>query len=204
MLKKLFISGLLIWLPLIATIWVIQFVVGLLDKLLKILPSQFQPDQLFGMHIPGFGLLLSVIIVFVTGLLVTNILGDKLIEWWDAGMKRVPLVGAIYSTIKQVLQTLVSSDGQSFRKVLLVEYPRQGCWSIAFQTGEASDAVKNVTQADMLSVFVPTTPNPTSGFLLMIPKEQTREIDMPVEQAFKIIVSLGTLKSDILPMQPKS
>lgn len=195
MFKKIFIAGCLVWLPIIATIWVIKFVVELLDELLGFFPKAYQPDYLFGMHIPGFGVLLAVIVVVATGSLVTNFFGNKMMSWWDAGMKKVPLVGGIYSAVKQVLQTLVSSDGESFRKVLLVQYPREGTWSIAFQTGETSEILEKAVGEDMVNVFIPTTPNPTSGFLLMVPKNQVKELDMSVEEAFKLVVSLGTLKS---------
>lgn len=201
MIKKILIAGCLVWLPLIATIWVIQFVVGLLDDLFNVLPVAYQPDTMLGMHIPGLGLVLAIVIVLITGSLVTNFLGDKLMYWWDGALKRIPLIGAIYSTVKQVLSTLVAADGQSFRKVLLVEFPHPGSWSIGFQTGQASDAVNKAMEQDMLSVFIPTTPNPTSGFLLMVPKDQVRELDMSVEEAFKTIVSLGTLKTDELPLK---
>ena len=195
MIKKIFIAGCLVWLPIIATIWVIKFVVELLDELLHFLPVTYQPNHVFGTHIPGFGVLLAICVVLITGALVTNFLGNKIISWWDAGLKKIPLIGGIYSAVKQVLQTLVSSDGESFRKVLLVQYPREGTWSIAFQTGETSDILEQAAGEDMLNVFIPTTPNPTSGFLLMVPKNQVKELDMSVEEAFKLVVSLGTLKS---------
>lgn len=200
MLKKIIIAGCLVWLPIIATIWVIKFVVELLDQLVGLLPLAYQPSQLFGMNVPGVGVLIAVVVVLLTGLLVTNFLGTKVMQWWDAALKKIPLIGAIYSTVKQVLQTLVSSDGQSFRKVLLVEYPRQGCWSIAFQTGEANHVIDQAVKQEMLSVFIPTTPNPTSGFLLMVPKADVKELDISIEEAFKLVVSLGTLRSGELPL----
>ncbi len=195
MLKKLLIAGCLVWLPIIATIWVIKFIIELLDQLVGILPNAYQPEHLIGMDIPGFGVLIAIIVVLVTGVLVTNFLGDKLMQWWDAALRKIPIIGTIYSTVKQVLHTLVSSDGESFRKVLLIEYPRQGLWSIGFQTAEMEGVIQQASGQKMLSVFIPTTPNPTSGFLVMTPKDQVKELNMSVEDAFKMVVSLGTSKA---------
>jgi uncharacterized membrane protein len=194
MIKKFIFAGILVWLPIIATVWIIKFLVNLFDQLITIIPVKYQPDTLLGIHIPGLGIILAVIIVLLTGILVTNFLGRQIMLWLDIILKRVPIIGPLYNTIKQVLNTIMSSDGKSFHKVLLIEYPREGLWSIALQTSEASEQLnKAADQKEMLAAFIPTTPNPTSGFLVMVPKEKARELDMSVDQAFKIIVSLGTL-----------
>lgn len=196
MLKKFFIAGTLVWVPIIATIWIIQLLVNLFDQLLALLPKQYQPHSILGLHIPGLGIALASIVIILTGVLVTNILGNKLMQWTDSFLKHVPLIGALYTTIKQMLQTIMSSDGKSFRKVLLIEYPRQGLWSIAFQTSHASQQISQAAGEDMVTAFVPTTPNPTSGFLVMVPSNKTKELKMSVDTAFKVIVSLGTLSSE--------
>jgi uncharacterized membrane protein len=196
MFKKFLIAGALVWLPIIATIWIIRLLVNLFDELIAMIPTAYRPEALFGMHIPGLGIIVAAIVVLVTGILVTNFLGNKLIEWLDTFLKHVPFIGSLYSTIKQVLQTIMSSDGQSFRKVLLVEYPRQGLWSIAFQTSDASEQINVATGETMIVAFIPTTPNPTSGFLILVPKEKTKLLDMSVEEAFKVVVSLGTLRGE--------
>lgn len=196
MLKKFLIAGALVWVPIIATIWIIQLLVNLFDQLFALLPHELQPDVLFGAHIPGLGIVLAVIVVLLTGLLVTNILGNKIVQWTDSFLKHIPFVGSLYSTIKQMLQTIMSSDGKSFRKVLLIEYPRKGLWSIGFQTSAASSQVNETAGEEMLTVFIPTTPNPTSGFLIMVPTKETKELNMSVDTAFKVIVSLGTLSAE--------
>lgn len=192
--KKIIIAGCLVWLPIIATIWVIQFLVTLFDKLINFLPHNYRPDHLLGFHIPGLGILLAVVVVLITGLLVTNFLGNKIVIWTDSFMKRVPFIGSVYSTVKQVLETIVSTEGRSFRKVLLIEYPRKGLWTVAFQTSEASQDINEAAKSSLVMAFIPTTPNPTSGFLIAVPKEDVIELDMSTEDAFKLIVSLGTIR----------
>lgn len=198
MLKKFLIAGCLVWLPIIATLWIINVLVNLFDRLINILPPAYRPDAWFNVHIPGFGIVIAILVVLLTGVLVTNILGNKLMQWADAFMRHIPLVGSLYSTIKQVLQTILSSEGKSFRKVLLVEYPRKGLWTIAFLTSDTGSEINTHTGEEMITAFVPTTPNPTSGFLIIVPKSQVKELSMTIEEAFKIVVSLGTLKANEL------
>ena len=193
MLKKFLIAGCLIWLPIIATLWVINFLVSMFNGIASILPHAYQPNTLLGHHIPGLNVVVAIIVVLLTGLLVTNMLGDRLVKWGDNLLKKIPFVGSIYSTVKQVLQTVISSDGKSFRKVLLVQYPHDGMWSIAFQTSEGTPILNKAANEELLCVFIPTTPNPTSGFLLMVPKSKAIELDMSVDEAFKFVVSLGTI-----------
>lgn len=194
-LRRYFISGLLVWLPIWVTILVIKFLVEMLDTVLLFLPAGYQPDALFGMHIPGIGLLLILVIIFGTGMVAANFLGKRLVSIWDAFVNRIPLVRTIHAGVKQVLQTLFAPGGQSFRKVFLVEYPRQGIWTIAFQTGDAMPMTETpLDNNELINLYVPTTPNPTSGFLLIVPKKDAIELDMKVEQALKFVISLGVVQ----------
>jgi uncharacterized membrane protein len=189
------LAGLVVWLPVIVTFVVLRFIVDLLDKSIALLPHAYQPEQLFGFHLPGYGVLLSLILLFVTGLIATNFLGQRLMRWSEAVLDRIPLVRSIYSATKQVMETVFSSNSQAFRKVLLVEYPRKGLWTIAFQTGVASDMVQEHTGTEMLSIFIPTTPNPTSGFLMMVPKSDATELSMSIDDALKLVISLGVMQA---------
>ena len=192
LIRKYFLSGLLVWLPIWVTLLVIKFLVDLLSKSLLLLPLQFQPDVLLGMHIPGIGVIITLAIIFLTGVFAANIVGRWLLAMGDAIMSHIPLVRTVYTGVKQVTQTLFSPGGQSFRKVLLVEYPCAGVWSIAFQTGEVNKTVEaTLGQSAMVSYFIPTTPNPTSGFLMMAPRSKVIELDMSVDQALKFVISLA-------------
>lgn len=200
-LRKYFISGLLVWLPVWVTLLVIKFLVDLLSKSLLLLPQKYQPDVLIGFHIPGIGVIITVLVIFFTGLLAANFIGSRLVALGDAMMARIPLVRTIYMGVKQVTQTLFTPGGQSFRKVLLVEYPRKGVWSIAFQTGEVVKEIEGQLGSEpMVSFFIPTTPNPTSGFLMMAPKSEVVELDMSVDQALKFVISLGVMQPSSLTM----
>lgn len=195
-LRNCFISGLLVWLPIVVTVVVFKFLVDLLSKSLLLLPQEIQPDVVFGFHFPGIGVLLTLVVILATGILAANILGRKLVAFGDAIMARIPLVRTIYTGVKQVTQTLFTPGGQSFRKVLLVEYPIEGVWTIAFQTGEVSKDIEGVLDGDepMVSYFVPTTPNPTSGFLLMAPRSKVKDLNISVDQALKLVISLGVVQ----------
>lgn len=199
-LRRYFISGLLIWLPILVTVFVIKFLVDLLSKSLLLLPNQFQPDVLLGFHVPGIGVILTLLVIFITGLLAANFLGRRLMMLGDAIVVRIPLVRTIYTGVKQVTETLLTPGGQSFRKVLMVEFPCPGIWSIAFQTGEVGKDIEGSTANEpMISYFIPTTPNPTSGFLMMAPRSKVIELDMSVDQALKFVISLGVVQ----PTAPK-
>jgi len=190
--KRLFIAGLLIWIPIVITIWVLAWIVGTLDQTLLLLPYSMRPAQLLGFHVPGLGVILSVVVVLLTGLVAANIIGQRLVRYWDGLLSRIPVVKSIYYSVKQVSDTLFSSNGQAFRKALLVQYPRANCWTIAFLTGRpGGDAAR--TLSDHVSVYVPTTPNPTSGFFLMLPSSDVIELDMSVDEALKYIVSMGVV-----------
>ena len=185
MLRRYFIAGLLVWVPIWVTLLVISFLAGLMDKSLELLPSQF--------HIPGLGIIFTLLIVFLTGLLATNIMGNKLVGFWEAMMNRIPLVRSIYSGSKQIMQTIFKPEGEAFKKALLIKYPHQDSWTVAFQTGTGFAEAQEKIGEELVTVFVPTTPNPTAGFLMMIPKKDTIELEMTVESAFKFIISLGVV-----------
>lgn len=192
--RKYLIAGLLLWVPVLATIWVIKFFVELLDSSLFLLPRDYQPKGLFGFHVPGIGVILCLLILFLTGMLATNLLGQHLVRWWDKFMGRIPFVRTVYIGVKQIMETLFHSGNKAFREVLLVEYPRKGMWSIAFQTGQACDEVNDETGEAMLSIFVPTTPNPTSGFLIFVPNKEIRKLNISVDAALKMVISLGVVQ----------
>jgi len=194
--RRYSIAGLLIWLPIVVTFIVIRFMVDLLDQSLNLLPHAYQPAQLIGFNIPGFGVVISLSVVFITGMLVTNFLGHLVVRMWEAILNKIPLVRTIHSAVKQVLSTIFSSSGQSFRRVLLVEYPKKGLWSIAFQTGTGTEEVNSHLESEALTLFVPTTPNPTSGFLIIARKEDVKELNMSVDDALKMVISIGVVKPD--------
>ena len=189
--RKYVIAGLLVWMPLGITFLVIRAIVGLLDRTLLLLPEPYQPDNLLGMHIPGLGVLLAAILVLTTGMIVANFLGKRLVVAWEHFLARIPLVRSLYAAIKQIMEAVLSTDAQSFRKVLLIEYPRKGVWSLAFLTSDNLGKVQAKTRGEVISVFIPTTPNPTSGFIIMVPKDEVIELDMAVEDGLKMIISLG-------------
>lgn len=193
--RRYLLAGLLVWLPIVATLVVLRFIIDLLDKTLALLPYSLRPEQLLGVHIPGLGVLLSLALLLATGLLATNFLGQKLVVLGESLLARIPLVRSIYHAVKQVVETLISNNSQAFRKVLLIEYPRKGLWSIAFQTGKPNAQVQSHVGEELITVFVPTTPNPTSGFLMMIPVSDTEELDMSIDEALKVIISLGVMQT---------
>jgi len=189
--KKILITGLLIWIPLAITLWVLALIVNTMDQTLQWLPEQYQPQALFGHQIFGLGVLLTVLVVFVTGALASNILGRRLLSFWENILGRIPVVKTIYNGVKQVSDTLFAPGGQAFSKALLVQYPREGSWTIGFLTGRPGGDVPNHLHGDYVSVYVPTTPNPTSGFFLMLPRSDVIELDMNVDEALKYVISMG-------------
>ena len=190
-LRRYIIAGLLVWVPLVITLWVLNLVVSTMDQSLALLPEALQPQALFGFKVPGLGVLLTVLVVLVTGILVSNILGQRMVALWEQGLKRIPFVNSIYNGVKQVSDTLFKPGGQAFRKALLVEWPREGMWTIAFLTGTPGGDVSSHLRGDYLSVYVPTTPNPTGGYFVMLPREDVIELDMSVDDALKYIISMG-------------
>ncbi|MCE1244660.1 DUF502 domain-containing protein [Oryzomicrobium sp.] len=196
-LKRYFITGLLIWVPLAITAWVLNLIVGTMDQSLRLLPASIHPQNLLGMNIPGMGALITLLVILVTGMAAANIIGQKLVRWWEGLLARIPVVNSIYKGVKQISDTLFSPNGQAFRKALLVQYPREGSWTIAFQTGRPGGDVANHLTGDFVSVYVPTTPNPTSGFFLMMPRADVVELDMTVDDALKYIISMGVVAPPI-------
>ena len=189
--KKYLITGLLIWIPLVITLWVLKLIVDSLDQTLLLLPREFQTENWLGLHVPGMGVVMTLVIVFLTGLFTTNILGARLVRFWHDVLHRIPVVNSIYSSVKQISDTLFSSSGQAFRKALLVQWPREGMWTIAFLTGTPGGDVLNHLQGDYLSVYVPTTPNPTGGYFVIVARKDVIELDMSVDEALKYIISMG-------------
>lgn len=192
--KKYLLAGLVVWLPIIATVLILRFLIDLLDQTISLLPAKYNPETLLGMNLPGLGAILSVIVLFVTGILATNLFGQKLVRISESILDRIPLVRSIYSATKQMIEAVVSTNSQAFRKVVLVEYPRKGLWSVAFQTGGATGEITKKTEKEMVSIFIPTTPNPTSGFLMMVAKDEIIELEMSVDTALKFIISLGVMQ----------
>lgn len=193
LIKRYFITGLLIWVPLAITAWVVSLIAGTADQSLRLLPESIQPHNLLGFDLPGAGIVLTLLIILITGLLATNFIGQRLVAWWEKLLARIPVVNSIYNSVKQVSDTLFSSSGNAFRKALLIQYPRQGAWTIAFLTGKPGGDVVNHLDGDYVSVYVPTTPNPTSGFFLMLPTADVIELDMNVDEALKYIISMGVV-----------
>ena len=194
--KKYFLTGLVVLIPLAITVWVLKTIINTMDQTLLLLPLAYQPKTLLGFDIPGLGTLLTLAIIFLTGVLAANFFGRQLLLAWESLLNRIPVVKSIYSSVKQVSDTLFSSSGQAFRKALLIQYPHAGSWAIAFQTGVPSPEVAAHLVGEHVSVFLPTTPNPTSGFFMMLPKDQTVELNMSVDEALKYIVSMGVVGPD--------
>ena len=192
-LRRYLVAGLLVWLPLGATFLVINLLVGWMDKSLVLLPEAYRPDNLLGFHIPGLGVLLSLLILLLTGLVAANLFGRKLVSMWERLLARIPLVRSVYSAVKQMVETMFADTGKSFRKVVLVEFPRRGLWTLAFLTSEESGAVQHVTGRDVVNVYIPTTPNPTGGYFVLVPKDDIRELDMSVDDGLKMLLSMGAV-----------
>ncbi|MBK9022237.1 MAG: DUF502 domain-containing protein [Sulfuritalea sp.] len=191
--KKYFITGLLIWVPLAITAWVLSLIVRSMDQSLLLLPQAIHPENLLGMYIPGLGALLTLLVVFLTGLVTTNIVGQKLVRFWEGALARIPVVKSIYYSVKQVSDTLFSGSGVAFRKVLLVRYPHPEAWSVAFQTGHPARDVADMLPDEHVGVFIPTTPSPVNGFFFFVRKKDVIELDMNVDEALKYIVSMGVV-----------
>ncbi len=191
--RKYIIAGLIVWVPLGITIFAIKLMVDLLDRSLVLLPPSLRPEQLLGFPLPGLGIVISTLVIIVTGLVVTNLVGRKMVGIGENILDRIPLVRSIYSAVKQVTQTLISSDKNSFRQVVLIEYPRKEIWTLAFLTGDTIPTFSELTHKTLHTVFVPTTPNPTSGVIIMLPDEDIIRVDLDVEDALKFIMSLGVV-----------
>ncbi|MBI5109872.1 MAG: DUF502 domain-containing protein [Rhodocyclales bacterium] len=191
--KKYFITGLLIWVPLAITFWVLSLIVRTMDQSLLLLPQAIHPEHLLGIYIPGIGALLTLLVVFLTGIVAANIVGQKLVRFWEGVLARIPVVKSIYYSVKQVSDTLFSGSGVAFRKVLLVRYPHPEAWSVAFQTGHPARDVADLLPDEHVGVFIPTTPSPVNGFFFFVKRKDIIELDMNVDEALKYIVSMGVV-----------
>ena len=190
--KKYLLTGLLVWVPLGITAWVLKVTIGTMDQSLLILPVQWRPDSWLGIHIPGLGVILTVVILLLTGLIVRNVLGRQLLKVWENILRHIPFVSAVYNSVKQVSDTLLSGDNKAFGKVLLVRYPHAAAWSLAFQT-TVPGGVANQLGDEYVGVFIPTTPSPVNGFYFFVRKADTVELDISVDVAFKAIISMGVV-----------
>ena len=191
--RRYLVAGLLVWLPIGVTVFLLRILIGLMDRSLLLLPQQFRPENVIGFGIPGLGFLLTIIILLLTGLLAANFVGKNLVSFWERLLDRIPFVRSIYSATKNFTEIVFSGSGESFKKVLLIEYPRKGIYSLAFQTSTELGEVQERLGEDLVCTFVPTTPNPTSGYIIVIPKKDIIELDMEVEAALKMIMSLGVV-----------
>lgn len=198
-LRRYLVAGLIVWIPLVVTVVVVRFLLNLMDRTLVLVPPAWRPETLLGFHVPGLGMVLTVLVLLVTGFLGANLLGRRIVGAWESLLARIPLVRSVYSGAKQVAETLFSDGGTSFKKVLLVQYPREGVWSICFMTATGLAEVQARTDEEVACVFVPTTPNPTSGFIVFVPREDLIELDMSVDEALRMIISLGV----VVPRWPR-
>ncbi len=196
--KRYFITGLLIWVPLGITLWVLNLLIGTMDQSLTVLPAKWQTEVWLGMRIPGLGVILTLLVIVLTGMFGANFFGQKIIDFWERQLTRIPVVKTIYGSVKQVSDTLLSGSGHAFRKVLLVRYPHPQAWSLAFQTN-MPDEVARLLPDEHVAVFIPTTPSPVNGFYFYVKKSETIELDVSVERALKYIVSMGVASGEARP-----
>jgi len=190
-LRRYFVAGLLVWIPLVITLWVLKLLVDLMDQSLLLIPSHYRSEALFGFHVPGMGLILTAAVVLATGALAANFFGRKLIDLGHNLLGRIPIVRSVYGGVKQISDTLFSPEGKAFRRAVLVRYPHAGAWTVALVTGNPEHELASLLGTDQVSVFVPTTPNITAGFFLVVPRTETLELDMTVDDALKYIISMG-------------
>jgi uncharacterized membrane protein len=192
-LRRYLAAGLLVWVPLGITVLIVGFLVDVMDKTLLLLPAAYRPEQLLGFRVPGLGVVLTLLVVLITGMIVANFFGRRLVALWEGILSRIPLVRSIYSSAKQVAETVFSGSTRSFREVVMLEYPRKGLWTLAFVTGEGIRQVSEKENEKVISVYVPTTPNPTSGFFLMVKQDDVVKLDISVDDGLKLILSTGVL-----------
>jgi uncharacterized membrane protein len=193
--KRYLATGLLIWVPLVITVWVLNLLVSTMDKTLLLLPQALRTESWLGFHIPGLGVILTLVVVFLTGVLAANLIGQKLVAFWEGVLLRIPVVNSIYKAVKQVSDTLFSGSGHAFRKVLLVHYPHPGAWSLALQTNVPGELLSGFTE-EHVAVFIPTTPSPVNGFYFFVKRSEVIELDMSIDEALKYIISMGVVTSD--------
>ena len=202
-LKKYLITGVLVWLPIAVTIWAMTYIISAADRLISLLPESWQPQHFWGFNIPGLGIVAATVVLFVTGVFAANVLGRRILGAWDSLLGRIPVVKSIYSSVKKVSESLLSDSSRSFKTPVLVPFPQPGIWTIAFVSGHIPDKLKGSLPQDddYISVYVPTTPNPTGGYYIVVKKSDVRELDMSVDQALKYVISLGMVMPDDLPVK---
>jgi uncharacterized membrane protein len=191
--RNYLIGGLLIWIPIMITVWVVRFLSGILDSSLLLLPPSWRPEAVFGTYVPGVGIVLSLLLLFVTGVVVKNLFGGQIVAGLESLVRRIPVVGAVYGGAKTFSETVLTDKGKSFKQVVMVEFPRKGVFSIGFITAHELEEAQAKTAQDVTCVFVPTTPNPTTGFLVLIPKDEVVHMDMTVDEAFRMLLTLGVV-----------
>jgi len=202
--RRYLIAGLLVWIPLAITFWVLALAVELMDQSLRLVPDRFQSDAVLGFHLPGLGAVLTIAILLATGAIAANFFGKRLLDFWESILGRIPIVRSIYGGVKQISDTLFSPDGKAFRRAVLVRYPHAGAWTVALVTGMPEHEVTDHLGHDQVSVFVPTTPNITAGFFLIVPRSDTIELSMSVDQALKYIISMGVAEPPRPGARPES
>lgn len=203
-LRRYLAAGLLVWVPLGFTVLIVSFLIEFMDRTLLLLPEAYQPQVLTGYKIPGLGAVLTLVVVLFTGIVVANFFGRKLVTFWEGLLSRIPLVRSIYSSAKQVAETMFSNSTRSFREVVMLEYPRKGLWTLAFVTGSGIRQAREKVGEDMISVYVPTTPNPTSGFFLMVQQSEVVKLDISVDDGLKLILSTGVLVPRSMTLETQS
>ncbi len=192
-LRRYLVAGILVWLPLGVTIAIVMFLVRQMDRTLVLLPRQYHPEEWLGVGIPGLGVILTFLLLLLTGVLTANFVGRALVKAWESLLHRIPVARSIYSASKNFAEIVFSDSGNAFNKVLLVEYPRKGVYSLTFQTATEIGEIQGRTGEEVVCCFVPTTPNPTSGFIIIVPRKDAIELDMEVDEAIKLIMSLGVV-----------
>ena len=193
MFKRYIMTGLLVWVPLALTLWILDFVITFMDPIVLRLPPALRPEQWLGVRVPGAGLVLAAIVVLLTGMLAANIVGQRFVVWWESILGRIPIVSGIYRSVKQVSDTLLAQNGHSFRRAVLVEFPQRGQWAVGFVVGSAGGRISKHLDAQSLTVYVPTAPNPTSGYTLILPNSEVHDVDMSVDEALKFVISMGVV-----------
>ena len=191
--RTFLVAGLLIWVPVIITVFVVRFLVGVSDKALLLIPLKYRPETLLNFNIPGLGLIFAILVLLLTGLLARNYFGKYIVAGWERLMSRIPVVRTVYHGARQIAETVFADNSKAFSKVCLIQYPREGVWSLCFQTSSEVGEVQARTKRSVVSVFVPTTPNPTSGFVIILPVEDVIELDMSVDEGLLMIISLGVV-----------
>ncbi|HTX23781.1 MAG TPA: DUF502 domain-containing protein [Steroidobacteraceae bacterium] len=202
-LRRYLVAGMLVWVPILTTIWVVSFIVDVMDRTLLLLPEHYRPEALLGVDVPGLGIVFALIVLLVTGLAVTNLVGRQLVVYWEGLLQRIPLVRSVYSGVKSFAESVLTSS-HSFRQVVAVEYPRPGIWSIGFVTAEDVAEVSAKTGEPLVCVFISPAPNPTAGFIILVPRSQLIPLDMSVDAAMKMIVTCGVVTPPFVPAQGRA